>query len=242
MSSPCEILEWDSTFFGCRIARILPCEVAEFAVVDAWCKEQRVDCIYYLADPGNYAATSSAEAAGFRYLDIRLTLRHDLKGSTWQAPAEEDLPYALRTAELADLPFLEEVARSSYELTRFSRDPHFDPDKSRQLYALWIAKALREHGSEVFVAATSSHVIGFCAVSASPGAAGQIMLAGVAAGHRGQRIGTHLVSATIEWARTRGCTSIQVVTQGINIPAQRLYTSNGFYPLDVRMWLHKWYR
>ena len=53
-------------------------------------------------------------------------------------------------------------------------------------------------------------------------------------GARGTGVGTRLVAAAIEWARSRGCAEIKVETQNINIGACRFYERQGFELRSVR--------
>ena len=59
MSEPCEMLPWDSEFFGLRIARVrgemLSDELARN--VNAWCAEHRVRCLYCNIRGGDFDFT-----------------------------------------------------------------------------------------------------------------------------------------------------------------------------------------
>src|SRR5436309_8519333 len=73
---PCEVLLWDSGFFACRIGRLNGgrLDAALLPAVDAWCREEAIDCLYFLADAEDPAVARTAEAAGFRLVDLRVTL------------------------------------------------------------------------------------------------------------------------------------------------------------------------
>jgi GNAT superfamily N-acetyltransferase len=45
---------------------------------------------------------------------------------------------------------------------------------------------------------------------------------------RGSGVGSHLVAAAENWARSKGCSQLKVETQNINVPACRFYARNGF--------------
>ena len=57
---------------------------------------------------------------------------------------------------------------------------------------------------------------------------GSIGLIAVDAAFRGRGLGTALIRAALEWCAGRGCSIVEVVTQGRNLAATRLYESNGF--------------
>lgn len=50
----------------------------------------------------------------------------------------------------------------------------------------------------------------------------------VAPGSRGLGVGARLVSAAVDWARSRDCRELKVETQNINVGAVRFYESQGF--------------
>lgn len=45
--------------------------------------------------------------------------------------------------------------------------------------------------------------------------------------HRGQGIGAALLQQSADWARQRGCTTLKIETQNVNVPACRFYASQG---------------
>ena len=52
MTDRCRLLEWDSEFFDCRIARLDGARLSQDQMekVDRWCATERIDCLYFLAD------------------------------------------------------------------------------------------------------------------------------------------------------------------------------------------------
>ena len=52
---PVEYLDWDSRFFGRRIARVRGHHLNDHlvAAILEWCSTQRIDCLYFLADAGD---------------------------------------------------------------------------------------------------------------------------------------------------------------------------------------------
>ncbi|HKL88081.1 MAG TPA: GNAT family N-acetyltransferase [Salinibacter sp.] len=51
---------------------------------------------------------------------------------------------------------------------------------------------------------------------------------------RGQGIGRRLIDAAEGWATSRGCSTLKVETQNINVPACRFYEQQGFVLRSVR--------
>lgn len=89
------------------------------------------------------------------------------------------------------------------------------------------------------VAELQGQVAGFVACLID-GTVGSIGLLGVADNARGLGVGHTMIISALDWFRMQGCTSVQVVTQGRNIAAQRLYQRCGFITLSVQLWYHLW--
>src|SRR5580765_2752133 len=84
VSDPAEFLEWDSKFFGRRIARVHGSALTHPDTLLEWCTEQRIDCLYFLA-ANNPSVISAAEGLNFALMDIRVTYERpltDLPGPT----------------------------------------------------------------------------------------------------------------------------------------------------------------
>jgi dTDP-4-amino-4,6-dideoxy-D-galactose acyltransferase len=240
----CELLAWDSEFWGFTVARVLGDHLAEVRVdaVDAWCAEQGVRCLYFLAASNDPVTTLAAERGGFHLSDVRLTFRYDLASDSAR---ERSLPrpeLVLRSSTPDDLPWLEALARVSYRDTRFYYDQHFSRERCAELYATWIRKSCAGWADIVLVIVDAGEPRGYlsCHLEVDRGE-GRIGLVGVHPLARGLGLGTALVNGAQGWFRQQGAAAVTVVTQGRNTVAQRLYQQAGFRTEDCRFWYHKWY-
>jgi dTDP-4-amino-4,6-dideoxy-D-galactose acyltransferase len=50
-----------------------------------------------------------------------------------------------------------------------------------------------------------------------------------------------LVDQALAWFAQQKVTRVQVVTQGRNILAQRMYQRSGFVTHTVKLWYHRWF-
>lgn len=240
IKSTCRLLEWDSHFFGARIARLEQHQlsVAEWPAIAAWCVAERVDCLYFLAEAGDAASAIAAEQADFHLTDIRLTFVNEPVDGLAELPAQQGV--TLRAFREDDLPALQAIARVSYRDTRFYADPHFDPSRCDRLYETWIEKSCHGRDDVVFVAEHDRRPVGFITCARRDGE-GSIGLVGVAAAVRGRSIGTALVRTAQQWFQSQGVARALVVTQGRNLAAQRLYQRCGFVTHSVQLWFHRWF-
>lgn len=260
ISLPCTFLAWDTKFFGVRIARVnanrLTPESA--AAIDAWCAENSIACVYFLADADDPQTARLAETHGFNFVDIRLTFEHTrLQTRSKSSPSMSSA--TIRPFKADDIPTLEAVSRASYTDSRYYFDLRFPRERCDALYETWIRRECEAAANDpehhaVVVAQLNGQAAGFvsCHVLTPPPApprvtgrgesgVGSIGLVGVAETARGQQIGTAVVSTALDWFQERGCDSVTVVTQGRNIGAQRLYQRCGFVTQSVQLWYHKWF-
>src|SRR5436309_5219847 len=142
----CELLDWDSDFFGFPVARVRGSTLDErsAASIDEWCTEAGVRCLYLLADADALETARVADAHGYRPVDVRLTLRHDLD----RLP-DGALPVPIRDGRPGDIPALAAVATRSHHDSRFYHDPGFARDRCDALYATWIEGAVRDPARSV---------------------------------------------------------------------------------------------
>jgi len=236
----CSILEWDSAFFGMTIARVNSNRLdAQTAVqVMAWCKEKQVGCLYFLADSDHAETLRQAEKNGFNLTDIRVTYELVMGGMEERAALDPEI----RMAVPQDLPALRGMAGSSYRDSRFYYDGHFPQEACDRLYETWIEKSLSGYARAVLVKGAPGQPEGFVTCDTLlPEAIGKIGLVGVSSSTRGRGIGRALVMGSLDWFGRQGMKSVQVVTQGRNIPAQRFYQKCGFLVSEVRFWYHCWF-
>jgi dTDP-4-amino-4,6-dideoxy-D-galactose acyltransferase len=231
----CQFLEWDSGFFGFRIARIAGDRFDQDTWTKAreWCSEEAIRCLYLLVEGADTESSLIAAAEGFRPVDIRITL--DRKTSTGTTSFEN-----IRPASSTDVPWLMDLAGSSHTDSRFYADPDFPRELCSGLYRMWIRKSCHGYARAVLVAEKDGQPAGYVTCNWS-GDDGQIGLIAVSPWAQGQGIGISLVNAAIQECRDNGINRISVVTQGRNIPAQRLYQRCGFMTRSLQLWFHKWF-
>jgi|YNPMSStandDraft_1061717.scaffolds.fasta_scaffold00708_4 dTDP-4-amino-4,6-dideoxy-D-galactose acyltransferase len=236
MTECCEFLEWDSAFFGFPVARLrthlLNAELAERCI--AWCLRHGIRCLYFLAACDDIETTDTAARFGFRLVDIRMTLEHDLRVARRSSPA-------IRPCREEDVGILRRIAAETHQDSRFYHDTHFPRERCDELYATWIERSFRGYADAVLVAERDGTPAGYVTCHLDPAAVGRIGLLGVSAEARGQGVGGELVEAALAYFCEHGMTRATVVTQGRNVAAQRLYQKHGFRTRSVEFWYHKWF-
>jgi dTDP-4-amino-4,6-dideoxy-D-galactose acyltransferase len=242
----CELLAWDSAFFGRRIARLHGgrLDPEAWAEAHAWCRERAIDCLYFLADPVDPITAPLAEQAGFRLVDLRVTLDGEPKPAL-AVPAAP--PARIRPAETGDVPALRRIAAVSHRDSRFYYDPHFERARCDELYATWIEKSCQGEAAAVLVAEVEGRAGGYItcllepAAGSAAGLSGRIGLFAVAAAAQGRGVGSLLIDEALAWLAARGAGRVSVVTQGRNRRAQRIYQKAGLLTRSVELWYHRWF-
>lgn len=242
-SGLCEYLPWDSDFFKYPVAQIAKVSFNEkemLEIVD-WCIEKKIRCLYFLGDINDLPAIHLAERYGMHFIDIRVTLEFNRAISTLSPFFKSCEGAVVRRYEPRDLARLIEIAKVNHPDSRFYKDRNFSQKSVEELYGIWIKKCCTEWNEIVFVCTIGPALAGYLSCKIIAPAKAQIILAGVETAHRKKGIGSMLIKAAFDHCLSVGCESISVTTQASNINAMRLYTSNGFFPAEVRCWYHKWF-
>jgi dTDP-4-amino-4,6-dideoxy-D-galactose acyltransferase len=239
-SSVCEYLEWDSDFFGRRIARVLAPGLRENLIgIERWCAAERIDCLYLLVDASEDGKSRLAEENAFRLVDLRVTL--GLAATSIFNSGDSSQVCSIRDATENDIPALRAIAREAHRDSRFYRDGHFPEQKCDELFETWIEKSCRGWANRVIVPDRRTGPEGYLTCHIGKSGRGQIRLVGVAEKARGTGLGSQLVTSGLRWFAENGVTEVSVVTQGRNISAQQLYQKCGFRTLSVQIWFHRWF-
>lgn len=231
----CEYLEWDSQFFGLRIARQTGSRLTRDGVAGAtrWCKANAIDCLYFLADSGDAQTVRLAQAHGFQLVNVRVTLGRT-SGHPGPAPA-------VRPFQPADAPELRRIARVSHRDSRFYYDARFPQWQCDALYETWIERSFNGWADSVLVAECEGVPAGYVSCHLAPPSGGSIGLIAVSRHYRRRGLGRQLVDASLEYFGRNGVQHATVVTQGRNIDSQRLYHCCGFLTQSVQLWYHCWF-
>jgi GNAT superfamily N-acetyltransferase len=236
-SSPlCRLLEWDSQFFGRRIGRVCTERIgpAEVERIRQWSDAEGVECLYYLASAADAGSVRTAEEAGFRLTDIRMTRVREL-GDGFGATPEGVEPFRSE-----DVPALRAIARVGHRDSRFYFDGNFPRDRCDALYETWIEKSCTGGADAVLVVRDAAGVAGYMAVKLNADETGTLDLMAVAPERRRGGLGHRVVQGSLVWLADHGCRHFRVVTQGRNVGSARIFEDFGFRTSTVEHFYHFW--
>jgi len=229
-----QILDWDSTFFGFRVAKIDLTDFQEDYLKTKLnqLKTEAIQLVYLATNKPIEA--SQLIGIGAKLVDLKTTYWVDLSILENNTGTEDVVEWQTHHGNLEDL------ALQSGEYSRFKVDPRFPIEKFRDLYLAWIRKSLsKEYATDVFVICENGKAIGFVTLNEQKDY-GEIGLIAVDSNFRGRRIGQRLVRVAQKIMLQKGYSRMQVVTQGDNIPACQLYEKCGFAVLKQEWFYHIW--
>lgn len=235
-----QILEWDSEFFGFKVARILPerLQTGELEETLVELARDGVSLSYWASDPEDEASQEAARSLGGFLADRKVTYVIDADEMRARTVSPEVMvePYLAETTT----PELEELALQAGIYSRFRVDPRMPAGGFEELYRLWISYSVSgKIADRVLVVRESGRIVGMVTLGCKAGRA-DIGLVAVDASMRGKSLGCALVNAAQQWALDNGFDEAQVVTQGENEAACRLYEKAGYRVNKVENIYHFW--
>jgi GNAT superfamily N-acetyltransferase len=243
-TEPCQFLQWDTDFFGHRIARVNGQRLDRDCVeaIYAWCEDQAIECLYFLAASDDPQTIRLAEDHDFRLVEVRISLERSLKD--WdpetRPKAAEDV--FVRPVRPEDIPILQGIAGHSYIDSRFYFDKCFPQEKWQAYYETWVRKSCEGGADLALVAEKDGQVVGYITGLVSKDKPqGQYELTGVEPAVRRAGVGQELFRSGLDWYVRSGVEYIWVDTQGRNVVTQRMIQRHGFLTRSCQLYYHKWF-
>jgi GNAT superfamily N-acetyltransferase len=165
-----------------------------------------------------------AEALGFHLVDMRLTL------------VRETEPFAdrsLRTPTAQEIHQMALLARGSFTITRFYRDPRFAA-RASDFYETWVRNSCNGWAQWVRIAERDGRAAGFMTIRDN-----YMDLMAVAT--EGKGVATELVSGAINGAYELAISELRGRIQVDNIRVLCIHEKLGFLAEDLSLIYHKWY-
>lgn len=234
-------LQWDSEFFGINIGYVSCLRLTPNIEkhIKKFIRKEKIDLLEYLCNCHDKQSVSTAEKNGYSFVDIRITFEKVLKN---KVDVQERENYYVRKGEWKDIEKLKEMAKGLYKYSRYYYDTNFDRDKVVEFYSNWVEKAiLGQFDDYAHVLYHCEEPIGFCTIKKQLLNTVKINLLGIHADYLGNGLGKYLLDITLKKLQDNGINYVEVVTQGRNYAAQRLYQTCGFLTKKTELWYHKWF-
>ncbi len=235
-----QLLALDSEIFGYPVAKILPDKltIEELAQITSQLKEDKVRLAFWASDPDDAESQRAARRFHGFLADKKVTFVIDIGqipkraiNNGWEI---EEYAETMPCSDLENLAI--EVGRYS----RFRVDPRIPKGTFLDMYRTWIRNSVnRQVADMVLVVRQSGRVVGMVTLGVKNGR-GDIGLFAVDPVMRRKNLGVSLVFAAQEWTRRSGLRYGQVVTQGKNVAACKLYEKCGYAIDKVEYFYHFW--
>lgn len=235
-------LEWDSIFFGINVGLISCLRLTSNIErhIKKFIRREKIDMLEYICNCHDRESVVASEKNGYSFVDMRLTFEQFLNDKL-EVPLREN--YCVKKGEHRDIEKLKQIATDIYKYSRYYFDDNFDRNKVINFYVNWVEKAVRgEFDDYAYVLYHKQEPIGFCTIKKAHKSAARIGLFGMSTEHTGGGLAKYLLNTSLHKLKEEERVDyVEVVTQGRNYAAQRLYQKCGFVTKFTELWYHKWF-
>lgn len=233
------ILEWDSKFFGYKVARINKAHLTsdELKGVLSSLSNINVRLVYWSVNPKDDTANKAAKVQNGFLADEKITYIKDV--STY--PSKDVNQKYLHSYLHKPLnKHILSLALQSGVYSRFEIDKNFKRNEFSKLYRRWIERSLKgEIAIDVIVYVDKNIEKGLVTLEFKSGY-GSIGLIAVDKKYRGHGVGKQLVNKALAKFKNLGIKIVKVATQTDNIVACKFYEKLGFVEESVQNVYHFW--
>jgi dTDP-4-amino-4,6-dideoxy-D-galactose acyltransferase len=234
------LLDWDSRFFGYKIAAIkaLNLELTRLNTIIAELRKNDFKLAYCFASPEDLISNDSFRKISVLLADEKITYSVIINKEEYFPSSGNITSYDLKfTSEK-----LKMLALQSGIYSRFKIDPDFHDNEYEKLYLAWIEKSVnKELSNEVLIYTEETEILGFITVAIKD-KKGSIGLIAVDENQRGKAIGKKLINDALSYFKSQNVTTVEVVTQKANTIACKFYESLGFKIKSIVNIYHLWIR
>jgi len=234
------LLSWDSDFFGFQVASLLPRQIGIDVLTSTLDRLWRdgVKLVYWPSDPTDPVSHMAATFCGGVLVDRKCLYTRNIPTGLYSKTRISGIEKLSETSELNE--DLCKLALQCGIFSRFNVDPNFPKEGWEALYREWMKNSINcTFADAVLVKQELDCIFGVITLSVH-GGLGKIGLLGVNEKSRGQGIGRKLIFAALDWFKNRGVSRVEVLTQGDNLAACRLYESCGFVLDKTDDFYHFW--
>ena len=233
-------LEWDSQFFGYKIAAIRAqnLELNELNKTIGELSEQGYKLAYCFVRPDDETSNSSLQSASGLLVDEKITFFMRInEADNFTAPPFDNIKSCKIDSASEKL---KSLALQSGIYSRFKTDPNFHNAEYERLYLEWIEKSVqRKIADEVLVYCENEKEQGLITLGIKE-YTGSIGLLAVDEEERGKSIGRKLVQSALVYFREKKINIVEVITQNDNKGACGFYKSMGFEVKSIVNIYHLW--
>lgn len=234
-----QILDWDSTFFGYQVVKILPPNLNQDELKNLLTKlnNLNIKLVYWFVDPNDEISKKAAKYNNGFLADEKITYTINPSNYNFQKIDSQYFQSYLHK------PLNENVlslASQSGFYSRYRQDKKFIHNEFIRLYTTWIERSLNgKIAKDVIIYVNDDIEVGLVTLQVK-GNYGSIGLLAVDKKHRGKSIGKQLINAALIKFKSYGINEVKVKTQKKNTAACKFYEKIGFVKESIQNIYHFW--
>lgn len=238
MGNKYSLLNWDTSFFGYKIACLLANDLnqGELMAIIHQLKDNNYRLLYCFTKPIDEVSNESMKSASGFLVDEKVTFIKKLNDWDIYMHSESIKPYEL----LYPSEKLKLMALQSGVYSRYKIDINFRNNEYEKLYLKWIEESVKKTlASDVLVYYKDEDEKGFVTIKIN-NVIGSIGLIAVDQNARGNSIGKELMMTALNTFQKSNVEYVEVVTQRANKIACNFYSSLGFNIKNTVNVYHLW--
>lgn len=225
-------LVWDSNFFGYPIAKIYISRFNKFSFNEFKFLTNKYKLIYIYSEEDLFEES-------LKKVDDKVTFEKNLSiEQSFICPNPNIQNF---DNKIHDQDQLIRLALESGLHSRFNIDSNFKNNEFYKLYNHWILNSISgDLAFNIQVYVEGENILGFSTLARISDSISTIGLIAVDKNHRGKKIASKLIESVAQISEENNFKTIQVSTQGANIPAINLYSRLGFTIVESIKIYHYW--
>jgi dTDP-4-amino-4,6-dideoxy-D-galactose acyltransferase len=239
MNMDFQILDWDSNFFGFKVAKVLTNSKNLVSLKEIYNNlfANNVRLAYWQVEPDSYVFQKFASENNGKLVDLKTIYSIKIDEENVIDISNPNLNiYKENTCS----PELINLSIQCGIYSRYNVDDDIPKNKMKELYELWIKNSVdKTMADDTIVYSLDNKIVGFVTVYIK-NEIGYIGLIGVDENYRGRGIGKSLIEESKRYFFKKNIINIEVVTQGNNQSACKLYESADFRIKNQNEFYHFW--
>ncbi len=230
-------LPWDSDFFGFKVGKITS-EISsqeQLTEIITSLQNHNYHLLYYSSAYKLIESSELENTVEIKMVDLKTTYAKIVNPNL-----EKNATIVSVVEDTENMGSLLKLAIQSGELSRFNVDKRIGENKFKEMYCLWLKNSLnRQIAQDVLVYKEKNEIAGFVTLGERNNIA-DIGIIAVDFAHRGKGIGKKLMQGAEHICAQAGYNNIQVVTQGANLAACKLYETCAYEKVNEEYFYHIW--
>ncbi len=199
-------------------------------------------------DASKLEAAQRIEAAGGILCDtlVYYELRCRDITSSADSPSFDKDAFQLREMTTQDKCAVIDIARTAFSgyFGHYHSDSKLNRRDCDETYVSWCETTAHDIGdvNKIIIAEDTEGVCGFLTMKVHSDKRLELVLSGVAKRVEGRGVYRRLIQKGMKYAATAGLKRVFTSTQIINLAVQRVWVTQGFFPVKFEHTFHKWFR